>query len=135
MALIQWFERYKIGVESIDNKHKRLFEIADELYMEILRMRDEDILGEIFVFFIEHTYSTFTEEENYMIKTQYPDYHIHKMEHDIFFDKLMFIFGVFDKDKKVLSVTFMESVKDWLRAHILRDDMKYADYITRNRLL
>ena len=135
MAFIHWNNRYSIGVEFIDRQHQILFETANTLYDAILQKQKKEILSELFVNLVEYTSSHFSEEENDMMLHRYPDYPIHKMEHDALRDEVMRLFDQLGSTGNALSITIMDSIQDWLRKHILEQDMKYASHLRGGQLI
>ena len=84
-------EEYKIGVEQIDEQHKKLFELADKAYM---LLKDElvidkyDKIVEILEELKEYTIFHFRSEEEYMQSIGYKRLFTQKVEHDNFIKEL-----------------------------------------------
>ena len=53
--LFEWSDKYKIGIEEIDNQHKTLFSIAFDLNKAMLERRSNDILKELLDKLIDYT--------------------------------------------------------------------------------
>ena len=67
-----WQERFNIGVDYIDEEHKKLFGILNRMLM----YRDQEVKGlwackEGIKYFKDHAMKHFTEEENYMASINY----------------------------------------------------------------
>lgn len=83
MQQIQWQDRFNIGVEVIDQAHRRLFSIVQkilELYVE--RHEDKFACIEGIKYFKAYTLKHFAEEEAYMREIGYAGYLPHKRLHD-----------------------------------------------------
>lgn len=83
MRQFQWQERFNIGVEIVDQAHRRLFAIVDkmmELYVE--RHESRFACTEGIKYFKAYALKHFAEEEAYMQKIGYPGYLAHKRIHD-----------------------------------------------------
>lgn len=83
MRQLQWQERFNIGVEIVDQAHRRLFSIVDkimELYVERHESRFACVEG--IKYFKAYALKHFAEEEAYMRKIGYPGYPAHKRIHD-----------------------------------------------------
>lgn len=83
MQQIQWRDRFNIGVELIDEAHRRLFSIVQkitDLYVE--RHEEKFACVEGIKYFKAYALKHFAEEEAYMRKTGYPGYLAHKKLHD-----------------------------------------------------
>lgn len=79
----EWDKRFNIGVDSIDNAHRKLFSIVRKL---IHLSKDESngqwACAEGIKYFKNYTVEHFTDEEAYMRAIGYQDYEIHKRLHD-----------------------------------------------------
>lgn len=83
MQQIQWRDRFNIGVEIIDQAHRRLFAIVQKmmaLYVE--RREDKFACVEGIKYFKAYALKHFSEEEAYMREIGYPGYKAHKRIHD-----------------------------------------------------
>ena len=83
MRQLQWQERFDIGVDIVDQAHKRLFAIVDkimELYVE--RHESKFACVEGIKYFKAYALKHFAEEEAYMRQIGYPGYPAHKRHHD-----------------------------------------------------
>lgn len=83
MRQIQWQDRFNIGVEIVDQAHRRLFSIVEkimELYVE--RHEDKFACVEGIKYFKAYAVKHFAEEEAYMREIGYPGYLVHKRLHD-----------------------------------------------------
>lgn len=83
MQQIQWQDRFNIGVEMIDQAHRRLFSIVQrmtDLYVERHERKFACVEG--IKYFKAYALKHFAEEEAYMRKIGYPGYLAHKRIHD-----------------------------------------------------
>ena len=83
MQQIQWQDRFSIGVDIIDQAHRKLFAIVEkimDLYVEKHENRFACVEG--IKYFKAYALKHFAEEEAYMRKTEYPGYLAHKRHHD-----------------------------------------------------
>lgn len=83
MQQIQWQDRFNIGVEVVDQAHRRLFSIVEKI-MELYVERHEDRFAcvEGIKYFKAYAVKHFAEEEAYMREIGYPGYLVHKRLHD-----------------------------------------------------
>lgn len=83
MQKIEWKDCFEIGVESIDQAHRRLFSIVRKitaLYLE--EKKSKFVCVEGIKYFKAYALRHFAEEEAYMRRIGYPGYRAHKRIHD-----------------------------------------------------
>lgn len=83
MQQIQWQDRFNIGVELVDQAHRKLFSIVQkilELYIEKHESKFACVEG--IKYFKAYALKHFAEEEAYMRDIRYPGYFNHKRLHD-----------------------------------------------------
>lgn len=85
-----WENRFNIGVEIIDNEHKKLFKIINKLFTF---GEDEEksqwVCQEGIKYFKDHAIKHFADEEAYMEAINYSGLQIHKRVHEDFRDKIL----------------------------------------------
>ena len=83
---VSWSNSYSLGIKVIDDQHKKLLDIVNDLYNHSNDNPDEE--GEYFKSVIgqavEYIKTHFAEEEKFMIATKFPDYDHHKKAHNSF---------------------------------------------------
>jgi len=117
---------YFVGIEFIDQEHKRLFEIADEVY-ELLTdqfIPDKyDYIVEVVHSLKEYAVSHFDHEEAYMMEIEYKKIMSHKVSHHDFIEKIAeYDSDVIDENQKQALLELMDFLNDWLIDHILKSD-------------
>ena len=128
MEKIIWNENFSVGVREMDEQHKRLIGIINELIEADNTTVDSETIFDILTKMTNYALSHFEKEEQYMIKYNYPDYSIHKDQHSEFKDQLI----TFCKDTKVhkesIPTEIFSYLKTWLTNHILETDMAYKSF-------
>lgn len=83
MDEIKWNDRFNIGVEVVDQAHKRLFSIVSKLIsLNEDETKQKHACKEGIKYFKSYTMKHFAEEEAYMKSIHYEGYDIHKSLHD-----------------------------------------------------
>ncbi|HRW63943.1 MAG TPA: bacteriohemerythrin [Bacteroidales bacterium] len=131
MELIQWTDNYLTGFKEIDNQHKGLVIIINELFTLMQQGKAKKHLDEIFDHLTDYTKKHFFEEEKMMIKYAFNEYNQHKEEHQRFIDQLAKLKSEFALNKVTISIETLNFLKQWLLNHILVTDMKYVPHIKR----
>ena len=132
MALVTWNNNLSVHIESVDNQHKKLIEMINEFYDNIInRTNIENIsklISELKKYIVEH----FSFEEKYMKQFNYIDFRPHKAEHDAFVAKVNEVEEKINNGKLVLSLEITSFLFDWLKNHIQITDKKYSDLFIQN---
>lgn len=134
MALVTWSDKYSMNIKEIDEQHKNLVKMINELHDAMLNARSKEVALGIINNMAEYTQYHFSTEEKYMVQYKYPDYVAHKKEHDRFIQQV----GNFKKDyeggKAGLSFELLNFLKDWLVGHIQESDRKYSPFFNEKGL-
>lgn len=122
----KWNKQFNIGVDSIDNAHRKLFSIVRKL---VYLSRDENngqwACAEGIKYFKRYAVEHFTDEEAYMLSIDYKGYEMHKRLHD---DMRYKTLPALEKDLTESSYSqesiqhFLGICLGWLAAHILIED-------------
>lgn len=134
MEIIKWSEKYELGIKEVDNQHKGLVIIINELFTFMSEGKAKDNLESIFEHLTDYTKKHFFTEEAMMIKYAYPDYTQHKQEHTKFIEKLTSLKDDFSHGKATVSLEILNFLKDWLLNHIQITDKKYVPHINKMKV-
>lgn len=134
MPLIEWDQKYSVGIHDLDEQHKQLIDIINTLHdargvdnaLESL----STILHSLVGFAARH----FTAEEDYMVRFGYADYEQHRRLHDAFVQKVSDFHEDLNDSVPTLSEDVMFFLRDWLINHILGVDMKYSEFFKEQGL-
>lgn len=133
-VLITWNDSYSVGIMEMDNQHKQLISILNELYDAMQSQKTGDIIGQIINRLVSYTKTHFSNEEDYMRRNSYPDFAKHIKEHNAFTKKVMDFKDEYDSGRTSLSVGVTSFIKDWLMNHICVNDKKYGSYFNSQGL-
>ena len=136
MPLIEWDDSYKIGIDAIDSQHATLFAIADRLQHALLQKKGEEVIGDTFADLIEYVSSHFDDEERLMLAHNYPGYEAHYAEHNALRETLgrHLISACGDANGEKIAMNVMSFMQTWLVTHLLKSDMRYAEYVSEHNL-
>lgn len=124
--MITWKDEYSIGVDSIDEQHKQLFVIANDIFdlmnNDLITDKYDQILA-IINQLKDYTVEHFTAEEEYMVKSGYRKFFSHKILHTDFIEKINAVdLNQIDNGQNDYLRDIMSFVCDWLVQHILTED-------------
>jgi len=128
MAFIQWDDSLSVNVVEIDNQHKKLVEMINDLHDAMKQGQSKLILSRIINGLIGYTVTHFKTEEKYFEQFGYPAELSHKKEHATFTQKVADFKDEYDAGKTGLSLDIMDFLSSWLRSHIKGSDKRYAPF-------
>lgn len=130
--LITWKDSFSCGIEEIDAQHKRLFEIAGNIYDMSIQRKEVDKFDEINKVIDElkdYTVMHFKYEENLMQQYGYDDFDNQKIEHDFFVKKIQRIERKdLENEQNEAVIDMISFITDWISSHILKSDKKYVEF-------
>ena len=128
--MIQWKESYRIGIDIIDEQHKKLFDIAEEAE-QLMQLPDHvdkfdeivSILDELRDYVKYH----FEHEEGLLLEIRYKKFFEHKVAHSAFIDYIYSLdIDDIDKHQNERGVKILRVLMDWLVEHVLERDNEWA---------
>lgn len=132
--MFEWKKDFELGIETIDNQHKKLLEIGNSI-SDLLETHDQDsddydeiidVIGELKDYTVYH----FQNEEKYFLESKYPDYDKHKKEHDDFIAYISSVdFSKIDENQEKFMKDLLKKVINWVFNHIITTDFLYKDYL------
>lgn len=128
-VLIEWNEGFSVGVTEMDNQHKQLVKLLNDLYSAMQSKKSSEIIGNVLNKLISYTKTHFTSEEEFMKKHSYPGLANQIKEHAAFVDKALKFKSDYDAGKTSMSVSITSFLKDWLVNHISVSDKKYGAHV------
>ncbi len=124
--MILWKEEYCLGVESIDQQHLQLVEIANRIYQLLKNELIEDKYDAIVAIIDElkdYTIYHFKAEEEYMMSIGYKKLLSQKVAHNDFLDKMASIdMNKIDNGHNEYLMEILDFVCEWLIGHIVKED-------------
>ena len=129
MALFHWSEKYSVHISTIDEQHKKLFDLINDLHEAIVNEADVSIARKVVVELVNYTLQHFIYEENLLEEHGYPDLEDQRREHDDLTDKVMHYKKGLEAGTDIDLTELMSFMLEWLQEHILRSDMKYSPYL------
>jgi hemerythrin len=132
--LIEWTEDFSVGVVEIDNQHKKLVKMINELHQAMKQGKGNSHAGDIINQLVDYSIYHFQTEEKYFDKFDYPQTEKHKKIHTDFVNIVSFFKNEFKNNEVMLTIDILNFLSSWLRKHILGDDMEYSDFFIENGL-
>jgi hemerythrin len=134
MSYLKWSDKYSLNVEEIDEQHKKLVGLVNDMYDAMQAGKGRDMIGSVIAEFVAYTDYHFKAEEHLLRQNGYPEYNEHKEMHDNLSRKAHGIKEAFDKGNTPSAIEVMLLLTNWLNIHILEEDRKYKPYAERKQL-
>jgi hemerythrin len=132
MHLVEWDNRYSVGIAIIDEQHRGLIKLTNELFTGC--MQGEDAAKAYFAAAVkkavDYVKEHFATEENLLRQAGYPDFAVHKKQHEDFVRKIVEEVRSFQEGRKFVPNHFARFLRDWTLEHIAVVDRQYKDYMT-----
>ena len=128
MPLISWSDKFAIGLEMIDEQHRMLFKLVNDLHAHINDSAGQQALSDALGALIDYTTYHFREEEDYMFNIEYPKFGQHKLLHDTLTQQVLDFQQGFSEGKGN-AAEFLEFLYKWLTIHIMEHDKKIGKFM------
>ena len=126
MALINWDESLSVGIPGLDEQHRQLINLLNELNDAMKAGKAKDILSTVLKEVIDYTAYHFSTEERHMDTVAFTGTFNHKMEHKKLIDKALSLHKDVDAGKLMVTIEVMKFLQEWVTGHILGTDRKYT---------
>jgi len=135
MSLMEWNEELSVGVPSIDNQHKKLVAMLNELYDAVQANHGQDALSKILGGLVNYAVSHLKYEEELLGKAGYPSLAEHKKEHERLIKQVLKIKVKYrEGGDEALSTEVLNFLRKWLLNHIQGSDREYSPYLQAKRI-
>lgn len=124
MALIEWRDEYRTGIEGVDFEHEQLINQINSIYRLVENQADKDTvidgLGEIYGSISAH----FALEEQMMLRHEYGHYPQHRADHERLLDEIRDITEEFEASVKLDRAEFQHKLAEWFQLHFKTHDSR-----------
>lgn len=131
MVLMNWKDEYNTGIVEIDEQHKMMFDIINDLYNVMHASSETAGLDEILKQVINYADHHFILEESRFKEVGYEGAEAHLTEHQSYRDKINELVQEYGNDKKLLSFQLIDFLEDWWIEHVTDTDKEYVEYIKK----
>ena len=131
MDHMEWTAAYSVGVEDIDDQHRRLISIINRLLATGAGTSSSDEILAVLSDLVDYTDYHFRTEDNYMMENEYPLFLTHRKEHLAYLKKMGDFVAALERKEDDLLDDILAYLTDWWETHITKSDMRYARYIQK----
>lgn len=126
---VTWNDEFSVGIDSIDEQHKKLVSMIKTLYDALIEGRASEVLNEILNGLFDYADYHFSYEEKLFDKYDYPDARDHKEEHkELEHHLTQLSIKLETGDNFMGEVLLLQFMEDWLIKHIMTTDMKFGPF-------
>lgn len=129
MAGIEWSDSYSVNHKLLDEQHKELVMMIDDLQNAMSNSNAASVVGRIIDKLIDYTKVHFTTEERLLQAGNFPDFEAHKNEHIELANRVMEFKKKYESGGFATTFELIEFLSDWLIQHILESDKRYAGFL------
>ncbi|MDR2734666.1 MAG: bacteriohemerythrin [Spirochaetota bacterium] len=126
MALLTWDDSLSVKIPEVDEEHKVLVKLINELHTAMKEGRGREGTEHILNELVTYTQTHFTHEEAFLTRNNYPQLAPHKLMHQTFVEKVVAFQKEFTAGKLVLSIQLVQFLSDWIVEHVKKADMQYG---------
>ena len=128
-----WKEIYNVGNSSIDTEHKKLFDIAQEAFIEVEPSQRSAKIREVLTDLYTYMKSHFKHEEKFMEEINYPKFKEHKILHHDIIEKInTFVKQIPIIDESLFEKELAKIIDIALVHHIIQEDRKITAWAKSN---
>jgi len=126
---VDWKDEYSVGIESIDQQHKKLINLINMLQTTVDYSTGEEFERECLAAVVDYTKTHFVYEEGLMSKYGYPDFEAHKAQHQKMIDKVNDLLADYEDHPESAMKEALDFLKQWLIRHINGTDKQYSEFL------
>jgi hemerythrin len=131
---LQWGEEYALGLVEIDETHKELVGLYNRVAWSCQHATSVASIREAVRSFLLYARWHFSEEEASMLELHFPEYVVHKSDHErLLQDGTDFIESFGSALSKNDSPAIAKYFKYWLTRHMILKDQKFREFLRQNR--
>lgn len=128
IPLMTWDDALSVGVEEIDNQHKKLIAILNELHHAKAAGKGDATLKSVLRELVDYTHTHFAYEESLFATHGYPQEAEHVKAHVALKAQVVAFGEAFESGKASLSADLFMFLRNWLNGHIRGNDRRYTPF-------
>ncbi len=136
MSVMEWTKKLSVGLAELDDDHKQLIRIINQLGTEYPPEERRAALRQSLVALRRYAEFHFAREEKVLMACAYPHLEEHRGEHRDFVQRILELTRQFDADpestSEIVNQDLLSFLRDWLSHHIMTEDKAYAPIIENN---
>lgn len=132
--LFLWTDELSVGIQEVDEQHKGLFGLINQLHIAISEDQGQDASREILDQLAERTRTHFLLEESLMRLTHYTGFAGHKEQHETLMEQMRTVQHKLDNEGASITVDLLHFLNNWLTQHIGSCDQRFSAHFEKSGL-
>ena len=128
---IVWDEILSVGVDEIDEDHRKLVNIFNILNHSVIAEESSDYLAATLAELINCTVWHFSHEDRLMLKHHYPEIARHREAHRELIEAAQELQAKLAQADTAVANTEIEFIERWLTEHILTADQRLGSFLAQ----
>ena len=129
MAIVVWREEFNVNVQEIDQQHKTMLKLVNNIHCAVEARVDKKDLIELLDQLVEYTREHFSTEEQLMRKHDYPDLAEHHKEHKLLLQYLIDLLDAVSGGRRLTFYSDYDVSTDWALTHISEHDQDLGMFL------
>jgi hemerythrin len=135
MPNITWNDTYSVGMQEIDDQHKKLFTILNSRFDQMRNVNTIDTLETVLRELNDYASYHFATEEKYFLEYHYGKTEEHILQHNAFRESIQkFSERYRTENKQNVAFEIMDFLVDWWLHHVTGADQEYKQCFTSHGL-
>jgi len=126
---LEWKSEYSTGIDSIDQQHKKLVNLINQMQTAVDYSTGEEFEREALDELVSYTMTHFGYEEKLMEDNGYPGYEPHKAEHEKMVKQVDSVLSEYKQNPAQAMQHAHDFLRDWLINHINGIDKAYSSFL------
>jgi len=128
MTLMAWNDSFSVNIEEIDNQHKRLIDLINQVYRGMMMDEGREVVGKTLESLVDYTKTHFGYEEQLFKKHGYPETQSHLAKHEKLVGQVLEFYNQFKSGNANVNYDLLNFLKSWLTTHIMGTDKEYTAF-------
>ena len=127
--IFRWTEEYKVNIAVLDQQHRELFDVVNELE-QASRIGEGNAATDVILDrLVAYAGLHFAAEEALMERYDFPGLPTHRIQRNMFRDKVVVFLEQRREAKPGLAVNLLFFLQTWLKSHVLKTDKQYSAFL------
>jgi len=129
MAYLDWQDRFSIGIEEIDNQHKKIIEMINRLDKSRIDGNFGSEVNVVLVQLVKYSMEHFKYEEDLMQRMKFADAEKHRELHAELTEQIVVLLRRVKQGYNINVFEVISILKSWMIDHIRKEDRKFGKHV------